>query len=150
MSTVMNRVEVIKPQDGTPLNVLGAPVLLKSMGEDRMFIADHPLPPGYAVPPHVHDDEDELFYILEGELLLVSDDGEATAGPGSFVHLPRGVKHGFANVTEKPTRMLAFTTPSGNLGRLFVDLDRLAREEPGQPSPQRVATVCAANRIRFA
>ena len=80
----------------------------------------------------------------------MSEAGESTACAGSFVHMPRGVAHGFANVTDRPTRMLAFTTQSGNLQRLFKDLDRAAREEPGQPSPQRIGAVCAANRIAFA
>ena len=136
-------IEVIGPRAGEVLNVLGAPITVKSGGDARqLFFADHPLPPGYGVPMHVHLDDDELFYVLEGELTLLSPDGELKAGPGTFVHLPCGAAHGFLNATDTPGRMLVITTPGGNLEGVFRDLDAAK-----SPAPEEVGAICAAHRI---
>ena len=44
-------------------------------------------------PRHSHRDEDEMFYVIEGELKLVFDDKEITLRPGEFIIVPRGVWH---------------------------------------------------------
>jgi len=63
-------------------------------------------------PLHVHDREDECFYILDGEL-SVHCGGEAfDAGPGSFVFLPRGRPHRFW-APARPARLLLIVAPGG-------------------------------------
>jgi mannose-6-phosphate isomerase-like protein (cupin superfamily) len=62
---------------------------------------------------HVHADEDDAFYILEGELTFVVDDEEVVAGPGTFVLVPPGVRHGFTNHADTPVRMLNLHAPAG-------------------------------------
>ncbi len=62
---------------------------------------------------HVHADEDDAFYILEGELTFVVDDEEVVAGPGTFVLVPPGVRHGFSNHADTPVRMLNLHAPAG-------------------------------------
>lgn len=42
---------------------------------------------------HTHQDEDELFYVLSGTLIMAFDDGDVTVGPGEFISVPRGVAH---------------------------------------------------------
>lgn len=42
---------------------------------------------------HTHDDTDETFIILEGELVLDFRDGRVTLGPGEMFVVPKGVKH---------------------------------------------------------
>ncbi|MEO7086345.1 MAG: cupin domain-containing protein [Gemmatimonadaceae bacterium] len=42
---------------------------------------------------HSHDDEDELFLIVKGQLVIQLEDGAVTMGPGQFVVVPRGVRH---------------------------------------------------------
>lgn len=134
------------PNDGAVLDVLGAGIRVQSSGRaDQMFFADHPVPPHYEVPLHAHRDEDELFYVIEGEITLISASGEAIAGPGSFVHLPRGIAHGFANRSDTPAHMLVVTTPGNALFGAFTEMDRAARE--GRIAPPVVAEVLAANRI---
>ena len=63
--------------------------------------------PGRELEAHVHDDEDDSFYILEGELTFVlGEEGEeVVAGPGSFVLVPPGVRHGFTNPGSEPVRI---------------------------------------------
>lgn len=144
-----SNITISGPEDGQVLNVLGAPIRVQSSGRnDQMFFADHPVPDGYAVPLHVHRDEDELFYIVDGEITLISDNGEALAGPGTFIHLPHGAAHGFANRSGKPAHMLVVTTPGGGLHPAFSALDRLTSK--GELTPEAIGAALAENRIDMA
>ena len=42
---------------------------------------------------HTHDDTDELFLVLDGELTIQLRDGDVTLGPGQLYVVPRGVEH---------------------------------------------------------
>ena len=66
---------------------------------------------GAGAPLHRHADDMESFYVLEGEITFFVGDGPgATAGAGSFVHLPGGTVHGF-RVSSETARYLILTTP---------------------------------------
>lgn len=149
MNQSVNRIDVAGPDAGERVDVLGAPIVIKSAGRtDQLFYADHPVPVGYGVPLHVHDDEDELFYVLEGEITLDGGQGEVTAGPGAFVHLPRGVAHGFRNLGPAPARMIVVTTPGGALEGVFRGLDGASRG-PAPLAPAQVGAITAASRVRM-
>ena len=68
---------------------------------------------------HVHVDEDDAFYILAGELTFTFGDEDAPAPPGTFVLVPPGVPHTFANRTEQPVRILNIPAPAGFDRRLL-------------------------------
>lgn len=66
---------------------------------------------GKMTPLHVHPDNDEAIYVLDGEL-LVDVEGEQTAvGAGGFFFAPRGLPHAFM-VTSETARILALMTPA--------------------------------------
>src|SRR5262245_27111490 len=98
MTDRTNKVRITRPGEGRTYDVLGASITVLSSGRpgDLLF-ADHPVPVGYGVPLHVHEDEDEALFVLDGAITFVTPEGETIAGPGSFVHLPRGAAHGFRN-----------------------------------------------------
>lgn len=64
-------------------------------------------------PLHVHSNEDELWYILEGEHIFQVGDEEITAGPGDFVFGPRGVPHSQRRVVPRKGRFLEVYSPGG-------------------------------------
>src|SRR5687768_4268528 len=70
------------------------------------FVMEALVPPGGGPPPHIHRDEDETFYIVEGECSIRLDDEIVTAGPGDFVNVPRGRVHSFRNEGLTPMRMI--------------------------------------------
>jgi mannose-6-phosphate isomerase-like protein (cupin superfamily) len=92
--------------------------------------------PGGGPPLHVHQNEDQLFAVLEGcyEFVLGSERFEAR--PGAVVFGPRGVPHTFRVVSDKPGRMLEACLPGGCEG--FFRL--LAREfATGAPNTKHIA-----------
>ena len=72
------------------------------------------LPARTAGPPlHVHSGADEALYILEGEVTIRLGQQTIRADAGSFVWMPRGVPHTFANLGGEPARMLGLAVPGG-------------------------------------
>lgn len=67
---------------------------------------------GSTVGRHVHDSEDEAFYILAGEYQFTVADQELVAGPGSVVFIPRGTEHEFS-LGETDGRCLTIFSPGG-------------------------------------
>ena len=68
---------------------------------------------GREIEAHVHADEDDAFYILEGDLTFVLGDEEVAAPAGTFVLVPPGVEHGFRNDGAEPARILNIHAPAG-------------------------------------
>jgi mannose-6-phosphate isomerase-like protein (cupin superfamily) len=68
---------------------------------------------GRVLEEHVHAEEDDAFYILEGQLTFTFGDDDAPAPPGTFVLVPPGVPHGFRNDGAMPVRMLNIHAPAG-------------------------------------
>ncbi|MEX2394524.1 MAG: cupin domain-containing protein, partial [Actinomycetota bacterium] len=64
-------------------------------------------------PPHFHHKTYDTFYVLEGMLHLRVGDHEIDAEPGSYVIVPPGVVHTFANTSDAPVRFLNINTPAG-------------------------------------
>ena len=77
-------------------------------------------------PLHVHENEDELFYVLEGEHVFQVGDAEFEAGPGDLVFAPRGVPHAQRRVVPRSGRVLILISPAGFEGffRELADADR--------------------------
>ena len=71
------------------------------------------LPPLVDTPAHIHANEDELFYVLEGEHVVTVGDEEQTLGPGDSVWAPRGVSHAQRRVKPGEGRMLIAFLPGG-------------------------------------
>ena len=70
---------------------------------------------GKTTPLHVHPNEDETFYVIEGELLLHVDGEEHHLGPQGTAVVPRGVPHAFL-VTSEAARVLCLQTPGTGEG----------------------------------
>ncbi|MFF4653647.1 cupin domain-containing protein [Streptomyces sp. NPDC001380] len=67
---------------------------------------------GCASPLHVHGDEDEAFFVMDGGLRVVVDGEERRASAGAMAALPRRLAHSFV-VTGPEARFLALHTPVG-------------------------------------
>ena len=63
-------------------------------------------------PPHTHRREDEIFYVLEGEVVASVGDHTIKGTPGTMIFLPRDVRHSFT-IESEHARMLILVTPAG-------------------------------------
>ena len=70
---------------------------------------------------HVHKSEDDSFYVLEGELTFTVEGEDVVAGPGTFVLVPPGVEHTFANRGDVEARVVNVHAPAGFDLRLEAD-----------------------------
>lgn len=114
------------------LDVLGAPMIVKR--EAGMFLAEHPIPPGYFVPPHRHADDEEMLYVMEGELTLIGEAGESRAASGSCLHFAPGHLHGFRNDSSGTVKLLVIAQPGVQAAEMFRHFDRAAKSGPLAPS----------------
>lgn len=69
-----------------------------------------PGPPRYIAPLHIHHQDDEAWYVLEGTLCVLSGDTVVEAHAGSGVFVPKGTKHTYWNPTQQRTRYLLIMT----------------------------------------
>jgi quercetin dioxygenase-like cupin family protein len=70
-------------------------------------------PPGVATPLHVHANEAEAFYVLEGALAYQAGPDLHRLAAGWFIYLPSGVPHAFRITGDSPARILAIVAPGG-------------------------------------
>ena len=82
------------------------------------FVTDDPR--GTAPPRHVHHNDDETFYILEGEVTVLVGDERLDLVAGDYCFSPRGIPHTWI-VTSKRAKMLTTISPAG-LEELFTSL----------------------------
>lgn len=81
--------------------------------------------PGGGPPPHIHDNEDETFYVLDGAFEIVIGERVVRAQRGVFALVPRGTVHRFRCIGDRPGRMLILFTPGG-IERFFREAGRAA------------------------
>lgn len=132
---------ILGDDDGTPIWSFGVLMNIKATGDDtggEFALVDHLADPGVESPYHVHHDEEELFYVLEGEIECVyGEDGaeRVRAGPGDTVYLPRDVPHGFRVVGDDACRMLVLVSPAG-VEELWLEAGEPAPELETPPPPE--------------
>lgn len=81
--------------------------------ESRLLgVMESEILPAGGFPPHVHDDYEEAFYVLAGDVEYFTDGGWRTASAGTTVFAAAGEVHGFRNVTGFTARHLAITSPA--------------------------------------
>ena len=118
--------------DGVAWNVLGHRYFLKAES-DTCFSFETLDSPGTFVPLHIHPDQDEFIYLLEGVMDLRLGEASSQARPGELVRMPRGVPHAYYNNQPMAARALFWVSPSGRLRQLFdqmhdlTDVDEVVR-----------------------
>ena len=131
----------VDAEGGERLRFSGAEVVVRASADTTggAFCIIEELDP-LDTPLHVHEREDELFYILEGEHVITVGDQELEVGPGGLVFGPRGVPHAQRRATPRAGRLLAMCSPAGLEG-FFRELAEA--ESAGTIGPEAYATVSA-------
>ena len=132
---------VYEPEDGETLILRGTKVRVLCTAADSVgastfeFIAA----PGWDTGSHFHSKVEEQFYVIDGEMALRVGDRTIVGRPGTFVTVPTGVAHAFANRSDTPARMLVVVTPPGH-ERYFAELAEIL-SRPGAPDPDEIAAL---------
>ena len=108
-------------------------------------------------PVHVHHDEEESFYVLDGELEVVVDGIATVVRAGSFAFVPRGVAHTYCVLTATARLLVITSSPGGATNGGFerfvheVGTPATARvlPEPAAPDPVRLTRVAAEHGIEI-
>jgi mannose-6-phosphate isomerase-like protein (cupin superfamily) len=107
--------------------------------------------PGDMPPLHVHHRDDEVFYVLEGELELHAGDTSVLLGPGEAFVAPRGVPHVYRVASPTPARWLGLST-AGFEAFVEAASDPAPRAElppAGAPDLPRIMAAAAAADIEL-
>ena len=135
---------LVVESDCETLDVFGPTVqflVAPQASDDAPCIIRGTIPPGGSVPIHRHE-AIECFYVISGSVEVLSEKDRKThwifAGPGDFIEVPSGAKHGFRNRSEHPVVQLITTT--SKLGRFFQEIGRpiLQGAKGNPPSPDQL------------
>ena len=85
---------------------------------------------------HLHHEQDEWFYVVEGEYVIEVGEERYEPGPGDSVLAPRKVAHVWARVGEGTGRLIAALQPAGQIEAFFEDIARLGAS-PGREELHR-------------
>jgi quercetin dioxygenase-like cupin family protein len=112
----------------------------------RVAIVDFMSPPGDMPPLHLHDREDELFYVITGRLALHQPGRRQEAGAGEALFAQRGIPHTFEVLGDEPAQYLVIATPAG-FEEFVTEVARPAEWQglpgTGELDPQHIAAVAA-------
>jgi quercetin dioxygenase-like cupin family protein len=142
--------EGVYPDGGRSIWLLGMLITFKAVSEEtggEYALFEATVPPQLGAPPHIHHRETEAFYVLEGAFEFSKGERTVRGGVGDFVHIPRGVVHGFTNVGQGPARFLGIVKPGGLHEQLLAALGEPAKAETlppppaGPPDPPRMAEI---------
>jgi quercetin dioxygenase-like cupin family protein len=104
------------------------------------------VPQGSGPPMHIHHDADELFTVLEGQVLFHCDGNEVTLGQGSTLLVPRGARHAFKGLSAGESRLLIQLTPGHSVG-MFLEAE--AEDLSAQGDPERFRVLAEKYQMEF-
>jgi quercetin dioxygenase-like cupin family protein len=106
-------------------------------------LAEVQLPPRTTGPHlHVHTNEDEMFYVLDGMLTVQIGDQLHELAAGGLAWGARGTPHAFANRATEPLRIMILWVPGG-AERVFVEMENYRQSVTGTRDPESMAEIMA-------
>jgi mannose-6-phosphate isomerase-like protein (cupin superfamily) len=98
------------------------------------------VPPRYIAPLHVHHEDDEAWYVLDGALCVRLGGEDVEVPAGGAVLVPRGTPHTYWNPRPEPTRYLLIMTPR---------IKRLIEALHAGPDPKTVSAIFREHASEF-
>jgi quercetin dioxygenase-like cupin family protein len=106
----------VPPGQGDLVNLRGLGVHFKidaAQTGGRFAIVEYLIEPRRLIPPHLHRNEEEYSFVIEGTVGARIGDETIVGGPGTYIVKPRNVPHTFWNPTDVPARALEVISPAG-------------------------------------
>ena len=138
----MSEPYVVKPGEGRALDLYDVRLWIKTISNSTSafsLIEGIWQPGGFDPLPHLHENEDESFYVLEGEFDFQIGENVIRGEAGSFVFVPKGISHKFSVAGDRQGRLMFLHAPP--LEGFFVELAELATKGP--PDPRKIAPLMA-------
>ena len=134
-----------------PWTVHGEPAFFdKIAGSDvggRLSVLEVKTPPGQGPPMHIHLEQNEWMYLLEGSFGLQCGSEMKVLNTGDSFMAPRGIPHAYVVLGTVPARHLNLYDPAGEIEAFFRDYDK--NHQPGvRPTPEQGALAEKLYRIK--
>ncbi len=143
---------LLAPGEGERFNIIGGGVRVLIDGaatNEQCCMFECPIPPGEGPPLHIHEREDELFYVVKGTFKISIDGQEIIAGAGSFAFAPRKSVHAFKNIGSEIGLLHVTCTPAG----LETPFRAVQDPDPGSGrspmTPEQIAGVFGQYGVTF-
>jgi mannose-6-phosphate isomerase-like protein (cupin superfamily) len=137
--TSVNEPFIVPRGEGVPVGAYDADLRFKARSAETngafSMVEGVWQPGGFAPLPHIHIEQEESFYVLEGQFNFKIGEHKLPAGPGTFLIVPRGVLHSFAAAGNAPARLLFMHSPP--LEGFFFELQKLSHAGPVEPAKIR-------------
>ena len=107
---------LLSPSDGEKIWITGDTLWLKATSAETSgayTVIEVNSLPGNGPPPHLHENEDESIYVIDGEFEILLGAKSMRAEPGAFVFVPKRTVHRFRCIGDGPGKVLLHFTPGG-------------------------------------
>ena len=123
MSTILQQPTAVQPDSGTTLKNLGVTHKLTSNQTGGAFyLCEAVFGPESGSPLHIHHNEDEVIYVLDGAIEIRLDQNTLQIPVGGIAHLPKKVPHALYNPLKTPLKIMVHAIPGGLEG-YFNEVD---------------------------
>jgi quercetin dioxygenase-like cupin family protein len=98
----------LKPKDGEKIWIVGDTMWLKATSAETRgayTLIENIALPGNGPPPHVHENEDESMYVIDGEFEILLGEQIVDGKPGAFEFVPRRTVHRFQCTGDRPGKI---------------------------------------------
>jgi len=148
METMTVKPRMISSKEGDKYIILGHEVTVKlHSGEDNNnFVFELISPPGSGIPPHVHNNEDEVLYVLEGEFEVMIGEEVFKATEGDCLNFVLSISHAYTNTGTTDAKTLWYVSPGRSFEEFFGELSQFP---PGPPDMEKFTTLCGKYGMNF-
>jgi quercetin dioxygenase-like cupin family protein len=134
----------LDPESGEKIWITGDTVIIRATAADTggaYTMIEAIASPGNGPPLHLHKNEDETLYVLEGDIeILNGDKGILKAKPGAVAFVPKGTVHRFRCTGDRTGRLLLVYTPGGIEGSFRESGRPATGDGPAPPlDPEEIA-----------
>jgi quercetin dioxygenase-like cupin family protein len=121
---------------GVTINTLDVKISGKDTENDLAVFEQTGLTPKGGPPLHIHPNQDEWFYVIEGDYLFQVGEDKYQMKAGDTIFLPRKVQHAFVQLSEKGKMMVSYL-PAGKMEEFFAVTDKWT----SPPTKEEIAKV---------
>lgn len=143
---------VLLPGEGKTVTVSGDTYTYKAVGRDtdgHYGLVEITAPAGApGPPPHIHETEEEAFYVVEGELRIRVGERTMQAAAGAFALVPRGMIHTFSNPSSKPAKVLVLLSPAG-FEKAFEEMAKVAPRADQRPDMEKLLEIAGRYNLKI-